>query len=94
MTWTTQRASDTIAHAIRSARIASGIRLRDLQTLTGITYSHLCRIERGDRSVPSVQKLDAIAKAIGLDPLRLRAIALADGLSQEDRQRLASLLIA
>ena len=44
----------------------SGLKLRELSAASGVSQSHLGRIERGERT-PSAQTLRKIAKPLGFD---------------------------
>ena len=54
-----------IGDRLRSARTVRDLNLRQLAEQTGLSASMLCTIENG-KSMPSVQSLAAIAKALGL----------------------------
>lgn len=89
-TWIGSGAQQRVARAIRASRKAAGLTLRQVQESTGIGYSHLCRIERGERSIPSLAKLESIALAVNLDPVALFAIVISDGLTPDQRRALAA----
>ena len=57
---------DHLAKIIKQHRTAMGLTLRDLATASGISSSHLGRIERGER-FPSAHILRRIAKTLGFD---------------------------
>lgn len=62
----------SIAAALRHVRRQQQVLLTDLEE--GITASHLSRIERSERGV-TVEKLDEIARQLGVHPLSLLALA-------------------
>jgi DNA-binding XRE family transcriptional regulator len=50
---------------LRKAREAQGLSLADVQQLTGIDRSALCRIESGENGNPTVNTLIRYARAVG-----------------------------
>src|SRR5258707_14678071 len=54
-----------IGDRLRTVRTVRDLNLRQLAEQTGLSASMLCTIENG-KSMPSVQSLAAIAKALGL----------------------------
>lgn len=83
---------------LREKRQAAGLTLRDAeeklkQTDSPLTYSHLCRIERGARRIP-LDKIDALCQVLGADRLELLAIALTEDMPHPDQIRLAKLILA
>jgi transcriptional regulator with XRE-family HTH domain len=69
---------------IKQQRIAAGLTLRKLSDMSGVSSSHLGRIERGER-FPSAYILQRIAKPLGFDESELFALAgyLSPSLSAE-----------
>lgn len=61
-----------IAAALTHVRQQQRVLLTDLEE--GVTASHLSRIERSERGV-TVEKLDEIARQLGVHPLTLLALA-------------------
>lgn len=61
-----------IAAALTHVRQQQQILLTDLEE--GVTAAHLSRVERSERGV-TVEKLDAIARQLGVHPLTLLALA-------------------
>ena len=59
-----------LSRMIRQRRRAASLSLRQLAKESGISASHLARIERGNRS-PSARTLHRIAQPLGLDEKRL-----------------------
>lgn len=88
--WAPVEAQRKVAQALRASRKASRVTLRKLSDDVGITYSHLSRIECGHRTIPAIPKMSALAEAVGLDPLMLRAIVIADDLTPAQRATLAA----
>jgi transcriptional regulator with XRE-family HTH domain len=90
----------SVGFAIRAARDAAGLTLRDLAGLTGISHTLLGRTELGERDVGYLELL-AIAEAVKLDELTLREYAKTferDGLPEQrqivrDANRLQRLAI-
>lgn len=82
---------ESVGLAIRTAREAAGLTLRDLAGVTGISHALLGRSELGERDVGYVEMLD-IAAALHVEEAVLREYAKTferDGLAakrQEQRQ--------
>ena len=70
-----------LGEIIRQQRVAMSLRLVELSATSGISLSHLCRIERGER-FPSARILRKLAKPIGFEENEL--FALAGYLSHQD----------
>jgi hypothetical protein len=51
--------------ALRKARQSQGLRLADIQEVTGIDQSALCRIESAENANPTVNTLIRYARAVG-----------------------------
>lgn len=67
---------DALGNFIRHFRKARGLTLRGLEEKSGISYSQLSKIERGE-SIPLKDNLDKIIEALGAD-LKNRMYHLAD----------------
>jgi len=63
-----------LSSIIKQQRTAMGLSLRELATLSGVSRSHLGRIERGER-FPSAYILRRIAKPLGFDEGELFTLA-------------------
>jgi transcriptional regulator with XRE-family HTH domain len=55
-----------LGSALRAARTARGLTLRDLEKLTGMSQSQLSQIETGYRADPSFSTVSKIARAVGV----------------------------
>ncbi|HEY1785291.1 MAG TPA: helix-turn-helix transcriptional regulator [Pirellulales bacterium] len=66
-----------ISGRIRELRKEAGQTQEQLAEKSGLTQSHICRLERGDHS-PSGMTLEKIAKGLGVDPARFQADAVED----------------
>ncbi|MFC2060449.1 helix-turn-helix domain-containing protein [Chloroflexota bacterium] len=64
----------SVGEIIKGQRVASSLTLRELSTSSGISSSHLGRIERGER-FPSAHVLRKIAKPLGFDEDELFTLA-------------------
>lgn len=64
----------SVGLAIRAAREAAGLTLKDLSGLTGIVLSTLSRTETGDRDLAWTELL-LVAEAVKIDPSQLHALA-------------------
>ena len=62
--------SDTIGAVIKQQRVMSGLTLRQLSEMSGVSSSHLGRIERGER-FPSAHILRKIAQPLGFEETEL-----------------------
>ena len=71
------------ASALRAARRDSGMSLRALSECTGISESHLSRIERGERTSLSKQSLAALVDATGWHGLWSAAGCVPPDIEQE-----------
>lgn len=91
--WAGPEARRIIGEMVRDARKGLGLKLREIHGVTGINYSHVHRIETTSRGLPTLEGLDAIAQAVRIDPMMLRAIAISEGLTRGDASRLASYLL-
>lgn len=60
---------------IKSSRTAQGMSQRELADRAGLSRSYLCDIERGRGTKPSVESLDGIASALGVDRTELLRVA-------------------
>ena len=65
---------DHLARILRQQRIAMGLTAKDLATASGISQSHVGRIERGERS-PSANVLRRFAKPLGFKEDELFTLA-------------------
>jgi transcriptional regulator with XRE-family HTH domain len=64
----------SVGLAVRAAREAAGLTLKDLAGMTGLTLSSLSRSETGDRDIAFTEVL-AIAEALKVDADTLRTLA-------------------
>jgi transcriptional regulator with XRE-family HTH domain len=60
---------------IRSARLAQGLGLRDVEAKGGISNGYLCQVEHGQVTDVHPKKLRVLAKALKLDYLELMILA-------------------
>ena len=63
-----------LGRLIKQQRLAVSLSLRELSTASGISASHLGRIERGDR-FPSARTLRSIARPLGFEENKLFTLA-------------------
>ena len=66
--------SNNLGKIIKQQRVMSGLTLHDLAQASGVSPSHLGRIERGER-LPSALILGKIAKPLGFTEQELFAVA-------------------
>jgi transcriptional regulator with XRE-family HTH domain len=55
-----------LGSALRKARLAKGLTLRDVEKLTGMSESQISQIENGRRRDPAFKTVVTLAKALGL----------------------------
>ena len=66
--------SQNLGRIIKQQRIAVGLTLRELSARSGVSSSHLGRVERGER-LPSAHILQRIAKPLGFEENELFPLA-------------------
>ena len=66
--------SNNLGAVIRRQRVTVPLTLRELATMSGVSPSHLGRVERGER-FPSARVLRGIAKPLGFDEDELFTLA-------------------
>jgi len=71
---TTDNNSKNLGRIIKHQRILMQLTLRELAVRSGVSSSHLGRIERGER-FPSARILHRLASALGFDESELFALA-------------------
>lgn len=67
MTHEVERFTTKIAKYFQSARIKKGLSMRQVESLSGISYSYISRFEGGSHTNLSLPKLFALANAIGIN---------------------------
>lgn len=87
-----RKALPKTASFLRARREAKDLTLRDMESLVGLTYSHVCRIELGARRIP-LDRLDAFAEALDIDKPELRAMAYTEDLVPMDQLKLAQAIL-
>ena len=75
-----QQALEALGALLRAQRLAKGLSLRELASLTSVSNAYLSELERG-RHEPSLGVLRAVASALDapLGPMLVRAGVLDDG---------------
>ena len=71
---TTENNYKNLSGIIKQQRTTSGLTLRELSAISGVSSSHLGRIEKGAR-FPSAHVLQRIAKPLGFEESELFALA-------------------
>ena len=66
--------SQNLGRIVKQQRIAGGLTLRELSARSGVSSSHLGRVERGER-FPSAHILQRIARPLGFEESELFALA-------------------
>lgn len=66
--------SQNLGRLIKQQRLISGLTLRELSNSSGVSTSHIGRIERGER-FPSAHVLRRIARHLGFEESELFALA-------------------
>lgn len=60
-----------LGRLVKRARRKRGLTLRELDELTGVSYTWLGRLERGRMPTPAPSKLTTVAQALGIPPERI-----------------------
>jgi len=68
------KGSENFGRILRQQRVMMMLTIRELSTLSGVSSSHLSRIEKGQR-FPSASVLRRIASPLGLDESELFSLA-------------------
>lgn len=58
--------------ALNRFRAERGLSLRELSTLSGVDHAYIHRLESGDKTSPSQEVLEKLARALKLSPTRRR----------------------
>ena len=66
-------------YTLKSFREARGLSLREFGTLCGIDHAYIHRLERGEKTAPSEQVVDAFVRTLKLDPRRARLLRMLVG---------------
>lgn len=74
MEMTNDDSSQNLGRIIKQQRIAVGLTQRELSARSGVSSSHLARVERGER-FPSAHILQRIAKPLGFEENELFTLA-------------------
>lgn len=69
-----EKLSNDLGRILEQRRVMVSLVLKELSARSGISSSHLCRIERGER-FPSAHVLRKIAKPLGFDEVELLSLA-------------------
>ncbi len=56
--------------ALNRFRTERGLSLRELATLSGVDHAYIHRLESGDKTAPSPDVMDKLARALKLSPVR------------------------
>lgn len=62
----------SLGKRIRSARDAKGLTIEDLAHSAGLTKDHLGKLERGEQKNPKFSTIEALAKALDIQPAELQ----------------------
>jgi transcriptional regulator with XRE-family HTH domain len=81
------RPDETLGEALRAARAARGLSLRDVERRTGIRNAHLSQIETDTIAKPEMAILWDLASLYGIDFARLLALAGHAGGASSSSQR-------
>lgn len=64
----------SFAFALRRFREDRNLSLRELGTLCGVDHAYIHRLEREEKTAPSEQVIDALVRALKLNPRRARLL--------------------
>ena len=59
--------SEEIIAWIANERKARGISLRSLEILSGVSYKHINKIEKGELPNPGIKTLEKLVNALGME---------------------------
>ena len=59
---------------IKHKREKLGMSLKDLENMTGVSATYICRLEKNDRKNPSYSILEVLAEALGIDMTELMEV--------------------
>lgn len=62
-----RRLTTKLGEVVKSLRTASGLSLRELEDLTGVTASYINRIESGHKTAPSIAVVKQLSEGLGYD---------------------------
>ena len=69
----------SFGYTLNRYREARGLSLREFGTLCGIDHAYIHRLERGEKTAPSEQVVDAFVRTLKLDPRRARLLRMLVG---------------
>ena len=69
----------SFGYTLKRCREARGLSLREFGTLCGIDHAYIHRLERGEKTAPSEQVVEAFAQTLKLDTRRARLLRLLVG---------------
>src|SRR5215471_13732200 len=80
---------DSLRECIARIMKEKGLRVRDIRRRSGatITESYISEILKGVAANPSIEKLTALARGLGVDPVELFSVA-AGGIFDDESRRL------
>ncbi|MGO9265372.1 MAG: helix-turn-helix domain-containing protein [Candidatus Binataceae bacterium] len=62
--------------ALRSFRDARGLSLRELAAITGVDHAYIHRLEIADKTAPSTEMIEKLARGLKLSPYKKRLLGL------------------
>jgi transcriptional regulator with XRE-family HTH domain len=77
---------------LRQARRAAGLSYRALASRCGLSHSFLSHLEKGERRAPRLDRVVALAEALGATPRSFLLAALADRVGHDVAELVAALL--
>lgn len=83
--------SNSIGSLIKHARLQKNLSLKDLETLSNVSATYICRLENNDRKCPSVPIISVLAETLDLDLAEL--LEIAEGKVSDDIKELSTLIL-
>jgi transcriptional regulator with XRE-family HTH domain len=69
-----EKEAHELGRLVKEARLARNMSLRDLGTLSGVSYRWIGRLEHGEAGAPTSSKMTRVAEALSLSPERIDRI--------------------
>lgn len=86
-----RRINPNVGTLIRYARERKNYSLKDLENKTGVSASYIMRVEKGERTCPSIPIIKALTGELGLDMAEI--LELSGEKSNSDVKSLSTLLL-
>lgn len=74
----------SFGYALRKFREGRGLSLRELGTLCGIDHAYIHRLEKDEKTAPSAEVIEALARNLKLNPRRARMLGFLVGKNADE----------